>query len=227
MLKSALNINNNTTIILTSTVNVNSNKAYVFQTNINDRIETYLKSILQWLNKTNFNIILVENSGYNFNELNKEKQIYKDRFEVITFIENELEEAQYLKNNASKGDSEIFSINYAFNQSKIIKNSNFIIKITARFYIDELENYLNQFDLDKYDCLTQNNRGRCELVGSHYNFFSFIFNKNLIYEDKYYTGHIEYIWMTRASKCNNILVCKEFKIDKTQRGGLNECFSNI
>ena len=53
-----------TTIILTSTINVNPHKSWVFQRDATHRIETYLKSILQWLTKTNFNIVLVENSGY-------------------------------------------------------------------------------------------------------------------------------------------------------------------
>ena len=118
-----------TTIILTSTVNVNYAKDYLFQIDPHNRIQTYLRSILQWLNKTNFKIILVENSGYKFDELNNEKQIYKDRFEVITFKENEVPEANYLKDNISKGSSEIFSIKYAFDHSKIIHSSNFIIKI--------------------------------------------------------------------------------------------------
>ena len=97
------NILNNITIILTSTVNINEKKAYIYQKNKDERINTYLKSILQWLNKTNFNIVLVENSGYNFNELNNEKKIYKDRFEVITFKQNILkiiiqkEQVKYLQ----------------------------------------------------------------------------------------------------------------------------------
>ena len=119
-----------TTIILTSTVNVNFNKCWLYQTSVNDRLQTYLSAILQWLTKTTFNIVLVENSGYNYDELSAEKELYKDRFEVITFIESEQEQAKYLENNNSKGASEMFSINYAFNNSNIIKQSNFIIKIT-------------------------------------------------------------------------------------------------
>jgi hypothetical protein len=75
-----------TTIILTSTVNVNPSKDWIFQRDSSLRIQTYLKSILQWLTKTNFNIVLVENSGYSFDELNHEKQFYKHRFEVITLM---------------------------------------------------------------------------------------------------------------------------------------------
>jgi hypothetical protein len=218
-----------TTIILTSTVNVNLNISWLFQTDAKSRIETYLKSILQWLTKTNFNIILVENSGYNYDELANEKEIYKNRFEVITFTENKLEEAKYLVNNDSKGISEIFSIDYAFRHSKIIHSSNFIIKITARYFIPELEEYLSQFNLDNYDCLTQENRDRCEMVGSHYKNFSDIFNIHLnANELAYYNGvHMEKTWELRTSSYNNILICKSFKIDVTQRGGVNEQYHDI
>jgi len=210
-----------TTIILTSTVNVNLKKSYLFQKDKNERIKTYIKSILQWLNKTKFNIILVENSGHTFDELNAEKDLYKNRFEVITFNENELEEAKYLENSFSKGESEIFAIDYAYHHSKIIENSNFIIKVTARFFIPELEDFLNNYDLNNYECLTQYNRDRCEMVGSHLNKFFDIFNIKI---DHY---HIENVWKRRTSECKNILICKKFEIEQTQRGGEKKLYSDI
>jgi hypothetical protein len=214
-------------IILTTTVNVNLNKSHIFQKDKNVRLNVYLQSILQWLAKTNFNIILVENSGYNYEELNKERELYKGRFEVITFKESELEEASYLKGDNSKGSSEIFAINYAFHNSKIIHASHFIIKITGRFFIPDLEEYLSNFDLNEYDSLTQNNRNRCEMVGTHYKNFDFIFNKNVIDNRNVYTYHIENIWRLRTSKCDNNLVCKEFGIEKTARGGVDQIYTTI
>jgi hypothetical protein len=216
-----------TTIILTATVNVNPKKIFCFQKESKDRINTYLKSVLQWLTKTNFNIILVENSGYNFYELDNEKEIYKNRFEVITFMENELLIAKYLENNIYKGASEVFSINYAFNHSNIIKSSNFIIKITGRFFINELQEYLSEFNLDDYDCLTQQNRDRCEMVGSHYKNFDDIFNIYLNEDEILHNGHIEYTWKSRTSKYKNILICKELKIEPTLRGGVNQYYDSI
>ena len=216
-----------TTIILTSTVNVNPCKSYVFQREPALRIETYLKSILQWLTKTSFNIVLVENSGYHYDELNNEKEMYRNRFEVITFNEINLEEAQYLKENDSKGASEVFAINYAYRHSKLIHSCNFIIKVTARFFIDELEQYLSLFDLNDYDCLTQQDRDRCEMVGSHYSHFLDIFNVNLMNDENEYDGHIENIWKLRASNYKNILICKTFNINKTQRGGVEENYITI
>ena len=212
-----------TTIILTSTVNVNLKKIFLSQIDKNERLDTYIKSIKQWLANTNFNIVLVENSGYQFEELQEEKETYKNRFEIISFVEEELEEAQYLTNDNSKGTSEIFSINYAFNHSEIIKNSIFIIKITARYYIPELQEYLSNFDLNNYDCLTQNNRGRCEMVGCHYNNFQHVFNNNFMNEHLYDKYHIESVYRYRQDFCNNILICKNFEIEKTRQGG-SECY---
>jgi hypothetical protein len=217
-----------TTIILTSTVNVNLKINCLFQIDKNERLNTYLKSILQWLEKTNFNIVLVDNSGYNYDELNEEKEKYKHRFEVISFIENQVEEAKYLEYNKSKGASEIFAIHYAFNNSTIAKQSNFIIKITARYYIPELEEYLTNYDLENYDCLTQSNRGRCEMVGSHLKHFSDIFNINLDYKNnRQDNDFIEGIWNERTSRYEKILICKTFNIELTQRGGVPQSFNTI
>ena len=217
----------NTTIILTSTVNVNLNKCWLYQTDKNDRLQIYLKAILQWLHKTNFNIILVDNSGHNYDELNAEKELYKDRFEVIIFIENELDEAKYLENSPHKGASEIFSIDYAYRHSNIIKQSNFIIKITSRYFIPDLENYLSNYDLNNYDCLTQNTRLRCEMIGSHVKNFAYIFNIHLFNKDNQYICHIESLWEERTSDYANILVCEPFQIEPTQRGGINLVYIDI
>jgi hypothetical protein len=216
-----------TTLILTSTVCVNLKKGYLYQTNKNERLKTYLKSILKWLEKTNFNIVLVENSGYAYDELNDEKEKYKHRFEVISFLESDLENAKYLENDISKGSSELFSINYAYDNSRLVKQSNFIIKITARFFIPELEEYLSNYDLDVYDCLTQSNRLRCEMVGSHSKNFAYIFNLSMINKNGKFRDYVEGIWKERTSDFENILICKEFNIETTQRGGLNQTFDTI
>jgi hypothetical protein len=218
---------NNISIILTSTVNINPLKHYIYQKNMNDRAKTYCNIVKKWLNNTNLNIILVENSGYNFPELSKEKEKYKNRFEIIVFKEIEEKEAEYLKNNTSKGASEMFSINYAFLNSKIIHKSNFIIKITGRYYISSFEKYLNKFNLDNYSCLTQNNRNRCEIVGCHYKYFSYIFYKYLINSKKEYDNHVENIWKERTSKLKNIFVCRHLKIQPTKQGGINNIYEYL
>ena len=212
----------NTTIILTSTVNINPVKWYLFQRDKNDRLQAYLNSISQWLTQTNFKIVLVENSGYDFEELNTEKELYKDRFEVITFVESELEESKNLIGNPHKGASEIFAINYGFNQSEMTKSSDFIIKITARYFIPELENYLKNYDLNEYDCLTQNSRIRCEMIGSHIRNFHHIFNVNTFNKNGFYVCHIESLYEERTSDYTRILICDPFQIEPTQMGGVDQ-----
>jgi len=207
------------TIILTSTVNVNTNIDYLHQTNSIDRIQTYLQSVLKWLYNTNFKIVLVENSGYNFDELKKEKILFKDRFEIIVFNEKNVDKELFV--HFSKGKHELFAINYAFNHSILLPSSNFIIKITARFYIPEFEEYLSTYDLTTYDCIVQNNRDRCELVGCNYKYFSHIFSMCIS------NNYIENEYKYKTSIYKNILICKLFTIDATQRGGVNEIYTTI
>ena len=207
-------------IILTSTVNVQC-KSWLLQVDKNERLNTYLKSVKQWLNNTNFHIILVENNGYKYEELSEELSIYKDRFEIISFIEQDVPGTEYLVNNTSKGDSELFSIQYAFKNSQIIKDRDpkFIIKITARYYIPELENFLSNYDINNYDVITQNNIGKCELVGSHVKHFYNVFNTEYNNEDTFYRGHVESMYKYRCSKYENAIRCKEFNIEPTRCGG--------
>ena len=150
--------------------------------------------------------------------------MYKHRFEVITLDESN--EPPCSRNNNSKGASEIYSIHYAFQNSIMIHSSSVIIKVTARFFIPDLENYLSNYDLNKYDSLTQNNRDRCEMVGCHYTKFSDIFNY-ILNDIEGYNGHIEDIWKLRTTKCEHVLVCKPFLIEPTYRGGLNEVYTII
>jgi hypothetical protein len=215
-----------TTIILTTTVTV-QDKVYLFQTDKQERAEVYTKKIKQWLYQSNLNIVVVENTGYTFEELNQEKELFKNRFQVISYVESELEEANFLKGNPYKGASEIFAINYAYKKSLLCQNVNFIIKITGRFFIPDLEEYLKILDLNKYDVLTQNKTNRCEMLGCHKNHFYKVFNTLLINEDGQYNGNVEDIYQYRCSLYENRIHCPEFKIEGTQRGGINEVFYNI
>ena len=215
-----------TTILLTATVNVQS-KPIIYQINKEERINTYLKAIRQWLTKTNFKIVLVENSGYTFPELQQEKEFFKERFEIISFQESQVKEAKYLEKEEGKGGSEMYAIHFAFYFSRLIRNSIFIIKVTARFFIPELEDYLATKDLNMYDGLCQNDVNRCEMVGSHVKNFHIIFNKYLISENGNYDQHVENIYKLRMGWFNNILQCKVFDIEPTQRGGVPEIFYNI
>jgi len=206
-----------TLIILTTTVYINPNKYYIFQNNSEERINVYLSSIKQWLNKTNFKILVVDNSGYPFNEFEE-----NDRFQIISFKENELPEASYLLNNNSKGASELFSINYSFNNCKFnfVKN---VIKVTGRYFIPNFEEYLKEIEIfGEFDIICQNDLERCEMLGCNKLHFESLFNTSLQLNDQTYCNNLEDLYMERKNLFNKILICKEFEISPTQRGGINK-----
>jgi hypothetical protein len=216
----------NITIILTATVHIQP-KGVLFQKSKEERINSYIKPVKKWLYNSNFHIILVENTGYTFPELEEDKEFYKDRFEIISFVERNCKEAKYLENDDGKGSSEMFAINYAFRKSKLIKNSLFIIKVTARYFIPDLENYLSKIDLSRYDGICQNDINRCEMVGSRIDNFPIIFNKYLINDNGHYEQHVENIYKLRMSWFERIHRCNLFDIEPTQRGGVDERFYTI
>uniref|UniRef100_A0A6C0AN28 Uncharacterized protein n=1 Tax=viral metagenome TaxID=1070528 RepID=A0A6C0AN28_9ZZZZ len=219
-------VNSNIVIILTMTVNVGK-KDTLFQVNPRDRIDTYLKSIRAWLTKTELKIVVVENSGYLFKELSEELERYKGRFEFVLYDENTLDESEHLKNNTDKGISELFSINYAKKHSILIKNSLFIIKITGRYFIEELDSYLSNYNLGIYDVLCQNNIKffpRCEMIGCHMKHFDTVFSLNLNNE---VFKIVEIHYRDRILKFNTILECKRFTIEPRQGGGRNILFTDI
>ena len=219
-------VNRNVVIILTMTVTVGKKDTLV-QVNPRDRIDTYLKSIRSWLNKTELKIVVVENSGYEFKELSRELEIYKDRFELVVYDENTLNESAHLKNDTDKGISELFSINYAKKHSRLIKNSLFIIKITGRYFIEGLDSYLSNYNLGIYDVLCQNNitlYPRCEMVGCHTKHFDTVFSLNL---NTTVFKMVEIHYRDRLLQFNNILECKRFTIEPTQGGGRNILFTDI
>ena len=216
-----------TTILLPATVNV-QNKAYLYQIDPRERLESLLHSVRQWLTKTKFNIVLVENSGHTFPELNQEIQDYKERFEIISF--NEPIIAPELTGNLSKGASELFALHYALRASHILQTkTNFVIKVTGRYFIPELEEYLKDIDLNTYDVITQNNPGCCEMVGCHMKNVDTMFYPIPINQYGQYEAHLEFVIKFRGEQFTNVLHCKQFPIEPTVRGGFpkNEPLSFI
>jgi hypothetical protein len=213
---------NTTAIILTCTIH---SKMEENTEDLQEKIKHYVSCVKKWLYDTSLMIILVENSGYDFKELEFEKDTFKDRFEMILFNESNLQEASYLKDNTSKGTHEVFSIYYAKRESKLIAQNacNFIIKVTGRFFIPELDKFIKKHDLSKFKALRQSNHLNCQIVGSHIEQFNFIFNKRCFYREeyaKYENDYIEILYKDRIDSLSKetVLVCPEFTIDPTMNG---------
>lgn len=121
-------------ILLTGTVNIGKmNLTKVSDPEI--RIKQYTEAISFYLKNTDLNIVFVENSNFQINKL--EKFNNSNRLEILTFKGNNYDPI------LGKGLGELRCINYAITNSKFIKDSNFIFKITGRIIINNINKYLD------------------------------------------------------------------------------------
>jgi hypothetical protein len=195
------------------TVNINSNIKLLTIKDSNERLDIYIRTIKKWLYNTNIKVVIVENSGYNFKELEYEKEFFKDRFEIISFNENEI--FPEITFDKSKGTHELYSIRYANENSHLIKNSDFIIKITGRYFIPYLENFISNYNLSNYRILCQFFTNYCEILGCNKQYFNTLFNKNKL------NSHIETSYYERinSNEKSKILKCPILKVLTVKQGG--------
>lgn len=211
------------TLILTTTVDVDKQIVNVEQSKSDVRKDYYLKAIRNWLNNTKLNIVVVENSGYYYPELATELKDHADRFEIISFKESEQPDAEYLVQHQDKGAHEFYAIDYAIRHSKLVEKSNFIIKITGRYYVPDLENYIKTIIVDDYLALRQNNGNRCEMVGAHKSHIDHMFAKDT-------TGmYAESVYADRIGKTpqEKVIFCPVFEIEETLQGSNNHRNTNL
>ena len=225
-------------IILTSTIYIDPMKKWVNITDPTERLNANLKSIKRWLDESNFKIVIVDNSGCTFTELNDYIDKYHERFEIVSFVEKNIEDAVFFNVGAhalkdpgdwlytSKGTSEMFSIYYACQKSRLINKSKFVIKITGRYFVKELEHFLKDVNVDDYSALRQNNADQCEIVGCHVNAISHVFTPAMFKtSDGLYQHHIEALYKDRLLMKfleERVLVCNVFQIEPMHVGGQTE-----
>lgn len=170
---------NNVVIMLTCTVNIDPSMNAVIQQDPDERIATYIRSINHWIIDSSFNIVIVENSGYKFSEIP-----YNERVEIISFMVNDIAKDddkkllyQGYNGKQSKGQHELFAINYAYNNSMLIQNSevSHVIKITGRYYIPNFDQVLRPRLRDNIAMIVQQEQHHCMVVGSSKATFSNVF----------------------------------------------------
>ena len=202
-------------ILLTTTVHVHDTN-YLYQTKKEDRLQTYLVSIHQWLT-TDLPIVVVENSGYTFPELKG------TRVEVITFDSKEDKEFHYFLHSLiqlkGKGLYEIRSIRYACEHSRILKQCTHFMKVTGRYFIPSLEGILQTLP-SSTKAVRQHNADQCEVVGCRKDYVETIFDY-LVTKEHTLTHHVEDAYQYRISLIPHA-VLPIMPISPTQRGGVNE-----
>jgi len=210
-------------IILTCSVHTGPQIDCLHQRDPNTRKNLYIRSITNWITKTEFKIIVVENSGEFFPELNSLIEKYKDRLEFFSI--NDYDQFPHIRDHRSKGIHEICAIDYAIEHSSLIRSCNFVIKITGRFFIPGLESFLSKKDSKHFEALRQSDPSRCEMLGCHLSQINNVFKPSLDPGDPY--DFMEQVWKNRIDSIPRIIQCPLFPISSTPRGGVNSCYDNI
>tara|TARA_Y100000992_G_scaffold34564_1_gene19377 strand:- start:1434 stop:2090 length:657 start_codon:yes stop_codon:yes gene_type:complete len=149
-----------TIIILTCTVKI-FNVHKVFQSDSDERLKTYIDAITKWQN-TDFKIIIVDNSGYTFPEIQR-----NDNIHILSYMYNEIDlekEYNFLLNSNEKGHHEMISIYRAFNNIPTHWNYSKILKLTGRYFIPNFKKYVDDIP-ENYLYYIQNRDVMCELYG--------------------------------------------------------------
>jgi len=161
----------NTVLLLTGTIDVQG-VSFMKRNDINIRKNDYISSINKWLRIPNIKIVFVENSDFPLKELNI---IESNNFEYLTYY------GQNFPRSKGKGYGEIRSIEFAFKNSKFIKNAKSIIKCNGRYFFKGIHKLL---DLD-YD-LVCNFKKDLKFVDSRVFYFKkeFFLKYFIKYKDK-------------------------------------------
>lgn len=135
----------NTVILLTACVNPGGMPSTVLQ-DVSVRLRQYKEALLFYLLNTNFRIVIVENTEFDF-RTDFLKYIKNGRLEYLTFNGNDYNKC------LGKGYGECLIIEYAMNNSLMLQKSEYIIKITGRLIIENISQLCHIADLSQCDNL--------------------------------------------------------------------------
>jgi len=115
-------------ILLTASLNPNGMPFTALQ-DVTEREKQYLNAIDFYLLHTNYNIVFVNNSG---EDIRSKVGDCKGRIEYLSFNGNDFDR------KLGKGYGEFMILQYAFQHSKFIQQSQYIIKITGRLIVENI-----------------------------------------------------------------------------------------
>jgi hypothetical protein len=129
-------MNNNLLIFLTACINP-ENMAFTALLDMDRRKKHYIDALNFYIEKTNLKILFVENSGVDLSYL-FQKEIKNERLEILTFNGNDHQKS------LGKGVGEMVILEHAIAKSIFFKKSNFLFKITGRYKILNINQFIKQ-----------------------------------------------------------------------------------
>ncbi len=128
-------LNNNILLFLTGTINT-YNKEFCVLNDPEKRKNEYINTIRYYLANYGYRILFVENSNENISS-QFEVEIENKQLEILCFDGNKYDE------KIGKGLGEMLCIEYGILHSSFIRQNPFIFKITGRYKILNLKNFID------------------------------------------------------------------------------------
>ena len=128
-----------TPLLLTTTVDCGNCTTLAIKDH-EQRKRTYLYVIGEYLRKTDLDLVIVENSGYDLSFISDHFKDYMYRIELLSFSGNDGVD------KFGKGHGEKVSIRYALNNSSKLKNRKFFYKVSGRYYSPDIHNIIQMYD---------------------------------------------------------------------------------
>lgn len=192
----------NTVLLLTACVNPNGMK-YTLLQDKEERKRQYIKAVKYYVEKTSFRIVFCENSGEDLTEL--AETIANNDIEILSFYGNDYDKS------LGKGFGEYGIVQYAFQNSKYIKEAKTVVKVTGRLIVNNLAEVIKLhnklfFFPKRYVYVEANDPkafdSRC-IVASKEFFLDYFFSSNNPINDSvgYYFEHYLYDSINRLPTC--------------------------
>lgn len=165
---------NNQLIFLTGCINP-ENMSYTKLNNLDLRKKHYILAIKFYLTHTTLPILFVENSGIDISD-QFDKEVLDKRLEILTFYGNGFDKS------LGKGYGEMIIFDYAFLNSRYIREADFIFKITGRHRLLNINRYIKFIS----------NNSNCDLLVD--------LTKSLTWADSRFFGFKKHFFVNYLSK---------------------------
>lgn len=138
-------------LIMTSSIIVDKRMPYHLHVNVNERIRQYIDALIFYIVKSNFSdIVFCDWSWFplqEFDFLYKLSTIYNKNLEFLSFNNNQ---EKVVKKWKWYWEGKI--IEYALDNSKLLKNQETFYKVTGRYIVENINDIINRSSHTNYFC---------------------------------------------------------------------------
>lgn len=153
-----------------------------------DRLNDYIYSFKKWCKSPYIkDIIFIENTGYDLSFFREYSKYYpKKKIEIISTDKN-----NSFDKKLGKGYGEYLCFNEIIKKSNLIKKNNFFLKISGRYFVKNLKEFIQVFLKNKPDMYV-NLKDNLKFADSH------IFGGSTIFFSKYILPNVKKINDTKG-----------------------------